>query len=59
VRKPGGKRPLGRSRYRWVDSINMNLGEVGWSGVGWIGRFRIGTSGEGSYESSIETLGSV
>jgi hypothetical protein len=28
--KPEGKRPLGRSRRRWVDNIRMNLGEVGW-----------------------------
>jgi hypothetical protein len=29
VGKPEGKRPLGRPRRRWVDSIRMNLGEVG------------------------------
>jgi hypothetical protein len=28
-RKPEGKRPLGRPRYRWVDNIRMDLGEVG------------------------------
>jgi hypothetical protein len=33
--KPEGKRPLGRSRHRWVD--NMDLGEVGWGDVDWIG----------------------
>jgi hypothetical protein len=27
--KPEGKRPLGRSRHRWVDNIRMDLGEVG------------------------------
>jgi hypothetical protein len=32
-----GKRPLGRSRRRWVDNIRMDLGEVGWGGVDWIG----------------------
>jgi hypothetical protein len=31
------KRPLGRPRRRWVDNIRMDLGEVGWSGVDWIG----------------------
>jgi hypothetical protein len=31
------KRPLGRPRGRWVDNIRMNLGEVGWSVVDWIG----------------------
>jgi hypothetical protein len=28
VRKPGGKRPLGRPRLRWDDNIKMNLQEV-------------------------------
>jgi hypothetical protein len=30
VRKPEGKRPLGRPRLRWEDNIKMNLQEVGW-----------------------------
>jgi hypothetical protein len=37
VEKPEEKRPLGRSRRRWVDNIRMDLGEVGWGGVDWIG----------------------
>jgi hypothetical protein len=37
VGKPEGKRPLGRSRHRWVDNIKMHLGEVGWGDVDWIG----------------------
>jgi hypothetical protein len=37
VGKPEGKRPLGRPRRRWVDNIRMDLGEVGWSDVDWIG----------------------
>jgi hypothetical protein len=36
VGKPGGKGPLGRPRRRWVDSINMDLREIGWDGVDWI-----------------------
>jgi hypothetical protein len=36
VGKPEGKRPLGRPRHRWVD-VRMNLGEVGWCDVDWIG----------------------
>jgi hypothetical protein len=28
VRKPKGKRPLGRSRRRWVDNIKMDLREI-------------------------------
>jgi hypothetical protein len=35
--KPEGKRPLGRPRRRLVDNIRMDLGEVGWSDVDWIG----------------------
>jgi hypothetical protein len=37
VRKAKGKRPLGRPRRRWVDNIRMDLGEVGWDDVDWIG----------------------
>jgi hypothetical protein len=37
VGNPGGKRPLGRPRRRWVDSIRKDLGEVGWGDVDWIG----------------------
>ena len=29
VRKPEGKIPLGRPRFRWEDNINMDLQEVG------------------------------
>jgi hypothetical protein len=28
VRKPEGKSPLGRSRLRWVDNIEIDLREV-------------------------------
>jgi hypothetical protein len=35
--KPEGKRPLGRPICRWVDNIKMDLGEVGWGDVDWIG----------------------
>jgi hypothetical protein len=37
VGKPEGKKPLGRPRCRWVDNIRMDLGEVGWGDVDWIG----------------------
>jgi hypothetical protein len=36
VGKPEG-RPEGRPRRRWLDNINIDLGEVGWSDVDWIG----------------------
>jgi hypothetical protein len=37
VRKPEGKRSLGRLRRRWVDNIKMDFLELGWGGVDWIG----------------------
>jgi hypothetical protein len=40
VGKPEGKRPLGRPNHRWVDNIRMDLGEVGWGDMDWIGRNR-------------------
>jgi hypothetical protein len=46
VRKPEGKRPLGRQRRRWVDNIRMDLVEVGWGDVDWIGLAKDRNSGE-------------
>jgi hypothetical protein len=37
VGKPEGKRPLRRPRLIWMDNIRINLGEVGWGDVDWIG----------------------
>jgi hypothetical protein len=37
VGKPERKRQLERPRHRWVDNIRMDLGEVGWDDVDWIG----------------------
>jgi hypothetical protein len=37
VGKPEGRRPLGRPRCRWLDNIRMDLVEVGWGDVDWIG----------------------
>jgi hypothetical protein len=37
MRKPEGRRPLGRPRRRWVDNIRMHLIDVGWGDVVWIG----------------------
>jgi hypothetical protein len=28
---------VGRPRRRWVDNIKMDLREIGWDGVDWIG----------------------
>jgi hypothetical protein len=37
VGKPEGKRSLGKPRCWWVDNIRMDLREMGWGNVGWIG----------------------
>jgi hypothetical protein len=36
VRRPEGKRPLGRPRRKWEDNIKMYLGEIGIDGANWI-----------------------
>jgi hypothetical protein len=36
VRKPEGKRPLGRLRHRRIDNIKMDLLEIGLGVVDWI-----------------------
>ena len=36
VGKPEGKRPLGRPRHRWDDSIKMDLQEWDVNGTNWI-----------------------
>jgi hypothetical protein len=36
VGKPEGKRPLVRPRRRWVDSIKMDLREIGLNGMDWL-----------------------
>jgi hypothetical protein len=37
VGKPEGKKPLRRPRRRRVDNVRMDLGEVEWGDVDWIG----------------------
>jgi hypothetical protein len=37
VGKPEGKRPIGRPRCTCLDDIRMELVEVGWGDVNWIG----------------------
>jgi hypothetical protein len=34
--KPQGKRPLGRLRRRWMDTIKIDLREIGWDGIDWM-----------------------
>jgi len=36
VRKPEGKKPLGRPRRRWEDNIKVGPQEVGCGGMDWI-----------------------
>jgi hypothetical protein len=36
VGKPEEKRPLGRPRHRWEDSIRMDLKEIVWEDVDWM-----------------------
>jgi hypothetical protein len=35
--KPEGRQPLNMPRWRWADNIRMDLGEVGWTDMDWIG----------------------
>jgi hypothetical protein len=43
VGEPERRRSLGGPRRRWVDTIRMDIVEVGWGDVVWL---RIGTGGE-------------
>jgi hypothetical protein len=36
VVKTEGKRPLGKSRRRWLVNIKINLREIGWDVMDWI-----------------------
>jgi hypothetical protein len=36
VAMPERKRPLGRPRHKCVDNIKMDVGELGWGGIGWV-----------------------
>jgi hypothetical protein len=42
LRKPEGKRPLGRPCRRWKNNIEIDIQEIGWIGLIWL---RIGTTG--------------
>jgi hypothetical protein len=45
VGKPGGRKPLGRSRLRWENNIKMDFREVGYGARTRSVWFRIGTPG--------------
>jgi len=36
MRRPEGKRPLGRPRLRWEDNIKVYYNDVGWEVMDWI-----------------------
>jgi hypothetical protein len=59
VGNPEGKRPVGRPRRRWVDNNRMDLGEVGWGDVDWIGLAEDRNRWESSCEFGIEPSGSM
>jgi hypothetical protein len=40
VGKPYGKRPPGKPRSRWEDSIKIDVREIVWGGVDWIDLFQ-------------------
>lgn len=40
VEKPEVKRPAGKPKSRWIDTIKTNLVEIGRGGVDWIGLAR-------------------
>jgi hypothetical protein len=44
--KPKGKRQQGRPRHWSVDNIKMDLLEIVWDGVDWIGLAQVRASGE-------------
>jgi hypothetical protein len=52
VGKPKGKRPLGRPRRRWVDSIKIDLREIGWDGLDWIDLLQ----GRGQWRALVNTV---
>jgi len=41
VGKPEGKRPLGRPRRRWVDNNRMDIQEVCYGYMDWIGQVQV------------------
>jgi hypothetical protein len=59
VGKPEGKRSLGRPRCSWVDNIEMDLLEICWGGVDWIGLAKDSELVKRSCECSNEALGSI
>jgi hypothetical protein len=59
VGKPEGRMPLGRPRRRWLDNIGMDLVEVGWGDVDWIGLAQDRGRWRTLVNSGIEPSGSI
>jgi hypothetical protein len=59
VRKPKGKRPLGRPRRRWEDNVWMDLKEVGCGCEDWIGLAQDRDRWQGAFECGEEPSGSI
>jgi hypothetical protein len=57
VGKPERRRPLGKPGVMWVDNIKMDLRQIGWGGMDWIGLAQ--DSDQGSCEESNEPSGSL
>jgi hypothetical protein len=55
VGKPQGKRPLGRTKFRWVYNIKIVLERWDWDGMDWVGLKPL----EGSFECCNVPLGSI
>jgi hypothetical protein len=49
VGKPEGRRPLRRPKCWWVKNIKIDLGEIGWGVMDWIGL----TQGRGQWKAHV------
>jgi hypothetical protein len=57
--KPKGKRPIGRPRSRWEDSIRINLKEMGINMRNWVNLAKDKDYWNAPCECGIEPLGSI
>jgi hypothetical protein len=59
VRKPEGKRPLGRHKCKWENDTRIYLGEIGYKGVDWMHLAQDRDPLACSCEHGSETSGSI
>jgi hypothetical protein len=52
VEEPEGKRPLGRSRHKWMDNIKIYVREMQWGDVDWIDL----TQDKGQWRALVNTV---